>query len=205
MKSKFKGDTYLNGGGLIFASLTSMAFIIKILNNFSVEISDFLILLLFISMALFGLLFVNLIKYIIISDKTLKYYSLLHPLGKTLDLNNYAGKIITTETGSYGEYKVVHLVDKTNTTSLKIMGVFYKNMDEVNDAISLRKIRFSPTAGQYFKLLIGVKVKVENQGDEKRNKHAVQLIMKISVVLLGIGLALFVVGAIVKMVFKLLS
>ena len=109
MKSKFKGDTYLNGGGLIFASLISMAFIVKILNNFSVEISDILILLLFISMALFGLLFVNQIKNIIFRDKILKYYSLRYPLGKALDLNNYAGKIVTTETGKYGEYKVVHL------------------------------------------------------------------------------------------------
>jgi hypothetical protein len=39
----------------------------------------------------------------------------------------------------------------------------YKNFDEMNDAIPLRKIRFSPTAGQYFKLLFTGRIKISGR------------------------------------------
>ena len=102
IKSKFKGDAYLSGIGLIFASLLFMAFIIKIINNFLLEMVDILILLLFISFILLASFMIRQIKFIIIKESTIKFHSLFYPFGKTLDMNNYTGKITTTETGSDG-------------------------------------------------------------------------------------------------------
>ena len=174
------------------------------MTNFSAKIGHVLILLLFLSLGLMMFFVIKQIKFIIIKDKILKYHSLFLPFGRTLDLNNYTGKITTTETGSDGSYKVVYLVDKNNKTSFKIMGVFYKNMEEISDAIPLKKIRFSPSGGQYFKLLFGGKIKVENRGDEKKNKSTVKRILTITTVIIGIGLVFYVVGMIVKILSKLL-
>jgi hypothetical protein len=102
------------------------------------------------------------IRYYIITDEQLKYYSFWHPFGEILYFNNYIGKIITAEIGSEGCFNMVYLVDKQNRTVFKLNGALYKNFDEMNDAIPLRKIRFSPTAGQYFKLLFTGRIKIKS-------------------------------------------
>jgi hypothetical protein len=106
------------------------------------------------------LIILGRIRYYIISREELRYYSFRHPFGKTLYFTDYAGKIITAEIGSEGRFKMVYLVDKQNRTVFKLNGALYKNFDEMNDAIPLRKIRFSPTAGQYFKLLFTGRIKI---------------------------------------------
>ena len=117
------------------------------------KISGFLILLFFVFLFLFCLNFLKHIRYIIIKGNKLKYYSLLCPWVKTLDFNDYIGKIITLETGTAGSYKVVYLVDKRNRTAVKLMGIHYKNFEEIDAAIPLKVIKFTPTVGQYFRLL----------------------------------------------------
>jgi hypothetical protein len=97
----------------------------------------------------------------------LKYFSLFRFWGKTLYFSDYIGKIITTETGSGGSYKVVYLVDKNNCTAFKIMGLHYKNFEEINNAIPLKKISFSPSVGQYFKLLFFERITIATKEKEQ--------------------------------------
>jgi hypothetical protein len=144
------------------------------------------------------------IKYIIIKNDRLRYYSLLRPFGKTLNFSDYIGKIITTETGSAGSYKVVYLVDKQNLTAFKFMGIHYKNIDEMNDAIPLKKISFSPTAGRYFKLLFTGKIKVKSADNIPKNRNTEQTIRKIIFIAVSIGLSLSVIGMIIKMLSKIM-
>jgi hypothetical protein len=131
----------------------------------------------------------------------------LQPFGKTLYFADYIGKIITTETGSAGSYKVVYLVDRQNRTTFKFMGIHYKNIEEMNNAIPLKKISFSPSVGSYFKLLFTGKINVEkeNKGAGKRkNKNAERTIRKIIYIVVSIGLLCFVLGMIVKILSKLM-
>jgi hypothetical protein len=128
------------------------------------------------------------------------------PWGKTLYFDNYIGKIIETESGSGGSYKVVYLIDKNRKTAFKIMGLHYKNFDEMNNAIPLKKISFSPSAGQYFKLLFFERItipdpKAKTQAENKNPGHA---IAKIFAVISAVGVALFVLGMLVKILSKLL-
>ena len=120
------------------------------------------------------------IRYYVISDTFLKYYSIGRPFGKTLYFENYIGKIETTETGSGGRYKVIYLIDRNNRTAFKIMGLHYKKFGELNNAIPLRKMDFSPTTGQYFKLLFFEKIKITetevNKENEKRIGNAQKII-----------------------------
>jgi hypothetical protein len=144
------------------------------------------------------------IRYCIITDEQLKYYSFWHPFGKTLYFNDYIGKIITTETGSAGSYQVVYLVDRRNRTGLKLMGLHYKNFDEIIDAIPLKKIRFSPTVGRYFKLLFTGKIKLEGADSKAKNRKLERRIRTVIFIAVSIGLLLFVVGMTVKILLKMM-
>ena len=110
------------------------------------------------------------IKYIIIKNDELTYYSFLMIFGKTLNFRNYIGKIIVMETMCATSYEIVYLVDGQNRTALKIASVYYENFEEINDAIPLKKIRFSPNRRQYLKLLFIGKIKVEKKNKGYRRK-----------------------------------
>lgn len=177
--------------------------IIDILSNNTTNIGNILLSLLFFLIFIFVLNFFRHIKYIIIKDSMLKYYSLLCPFGKILNFNNYIGKIETSETGSGGSYKVVYLVDKQNKTAFKLMGLYYKKFGELNNAIPLRKMNFSPTPSQYFKLMFFERIKITetdiNKEDEKKLGGAQKIIKILSLV----GISLFIIGTIIKVLIKL--
>jgi hypothetical protein len=175
IKSRFTGDTIFNGiCVLILPIMGGMFFMFRIVSDFLSgkfrTITDILISLFFFLFFLFMLSFIKYIRYLIIKDNTLRYYSLLVPFGKTLYFNDYIGEIIASETGSGGSYDVVYFVDKNNMTSFKIMGLHYKNFEEINNAIPLKKISFSPTTWQYFKLLFMGKIKVEKSDNKSGDR-----------------------------------
>jgi hypothetical protein len=150
------------------------------------------------------LIILGRIRYYIISREELKYYSFGHPFGKTLYFADYIGKIITTETGSGGSFKMVYLVDKQNRTVFKLNGALYKNFDEIIDAIPLKKISFSPSAGRYFKLLFTGKIKLESADSKPKNRKAERRIRTVIFITVSIGLACFVLSMIVKILSKLM-
>lgn len=193
IKSKFSGDTVFWGIFMIMPLFSFIYFSIRVLKKYSGEIGDTFILLLFTTLFYFLINFLKHIKRIIIKEYRLTYYSILYPFGKTLYLNNYIGKIILKETGRGGSYKVVYLLDKQNKTSFKIMGLHYKNFEEINDAINLKIIRFSPTTSQYFKLLFFERIEIKNGKSD-----AIDIILGISKLLSIAGIILFVLGFFIK-------
>jgi hypothetical protein len=86
------------------------------------------------------------------------------------------------------------------------MGIHYKNFDEINKAIPLKKISFSPSVGQYFKLLFFERITIPDKKAEKqtKNKNSGQSIAKIFAVISAVGVALFALGMLVKILSKLL-
>ena len=166
-------------------------------------VGDVFIHLFLVFLFIFLLIFLKHIKYILIKENELKYFSLFFPFGKTLNFSDYIGKIITTESGSAGSYKVVYLVDKNHRTAFKIMGLHYKNFDEMNNAIPLKKISFSPAGWQYFKLLFFERITIETK-QSKKPKGAERNIAKIFAIISVIGIVLFVIGMIVRIISKIL-
>lgn len=212
IKSRFTGDTIFNGICVLILPITGgMFFMFRIVSDFLSgkfrTITDILISFFFFLFFLFMLSFIKYIRYLIIKDNTLKYYSLLVPFGKTLYFNDYIGEIVASETGSGGSYDVVYFVDKNNMTAFKIMGLHYKNFEEINNAIPLKKISFSPTTWQYFKLLFTGKIKVEKSdnksGDRLKKTNTQRIIKKVTIAVVSIGLILFVLGIIVKILSKI--
>jgi hypothetical protein len=208
IKSKFTRDTvYFNIPFGVFILIFSIFGAFVGIKKFFLD--DISILGLFLSI-LIGIgmpvlmIYALKIRYYIITDEQLKYYSFWHPFGKTLYFNDYIGKIITTETGSEGSYKVVYLVNRRNRTGLKLMGLHYKNFDEIIDAIPLKKIRFSPSAGRYFKLLFTGKIKLESEDSKPKNRKAERRIRTVIFIAASIGLACFVLSVIVKILSKLM-
>ena len=131
--------------GLFMLLLSVLLFINMIKVSFETGI-DFIRLLFSVLLAVgFPLLILHVLKirYYIICDSNLKYYSLFHPFGKTLYFDNYIGKIILTEKGSQGSYSVIYLVDKKSKTAFKIVGLHYKKFGEIINAIPLRKMDYS--------------------------------------------------------------
>src|SRR5690554_4978537 len=104
IKSKFSGDTVFWGIFMIMPLFIFIFFSIRVLKKYSGEIGDTFILLLLTTLFYFLINFLKHIKRIIVRGNELKYYSILRPFGRTLDLNNYTGKIILKETGSGGSY-----------------------------------------------------------------------------------------------------
>jgi uncharacterized membrane protein len=212
IKSRFTGDTIFNGICVLILPITGgMFFMFRIVSDFLSgkfrTITDILISFFFFLFFLFMLSFIKYIRYLIIKDNTLKYYSLLVPFGKTLYFNDYIGEIVASETGSGGSYDVVYFVDKNNMTAFKIMGLHYKNFEEINNAIPLKKISFSPTTWQYFKLLFTGKIKVEKSdnksGDRLKKTNTQRIIKKVTIAVVSIGLILFVLGIVVKILSKI--
>jgi hypothetical protein len=82
-------------------------------------------------------------KYLIIDkeEKTLKWFSLIKPFGKTVVLKNYIGIIKSIEYTQGTEFKTAHLVDKKNMTSIKINGLFYSNFNELFNSLKLKEIK----------------------------------------------------------------
>lgn len=195
IKSKFTGDAIFWAIIMIIPLFGFTIFTKRILKNYSLQVSDTLILLLFITLFYFLINFLKHIKRIIVRGNELKYYSILRPFGRTLDLNNYTGKIILKETGSGGSYKVVYLVNKQNKTSFKIMGLHYKNFDDINNAIQLKIIKFSPTTSQYFKLLFFERIEIKNKNGKG---EIIDIILGIFKLISIIGIILFVLGVIIK-------
>lgn len=197
-KSKFTSDTYYWGISMILSLGIFILFSGRILRNYNYKLNETLILLLFITLFYFGINFLKHIKLVTITNDELKYYSLLRPFGKTLKLKDYIGKIITSESGSRGDYKVIYLVDKKNKTAFKFMGLHYKNFDEINNAITLKKITFRPGLWQYLKLLFLERVKIK---DENRKNDVLKIVLTIFKFISIAGISLIVLGMIVKQLF----
>jgi len=129
------------------------------------------------------------------------------PFGKTVYFSDYIGKIITTETGSGGSYKVMYLVDKNRRTAFKIMGLHYKNFDEMNNAIPVKKLSYSPAGWQYFKLMFFERITIEDKkqkGEKGADKKGSEMIIvKIFAIISIIGIALFVLGMLIRILSKL--
>jgi hypothetical protein len=172
-KSKFTKDAlyWLIPFSLFLITISIVLLIngaIKSLNDQDI-LSLFLGILLFIGLPVF---YINILKirYYVIHPDKLKYHSFWCPFGKTLYFDNYIGKVIQTESGSGGSYKVVYLVNKKRKTAFKIMGLHYKNFDEMNDAIPIKKISFSPSVGEYFKLLFFERVSIPDKKEKTQAK-----------------------------------
>jgi len=105
-------------------------------------------------------------KYIKIDKEKnrLKYYSILSPFGRTLNLDNYEHKIITSEVSVQGNYDVIHLVNKKGYTAFKISGLFYENFKEINSSIKLQRIyNYKFNWKLYLKLLFTGRIKVQQK------------------------------------------
>lgn len=163
IKSKFSGDTIFWG---VFTSIWLIPggiMIFKGLNNYSLKLNETLILLLFLFLYYILITFLKHIKVIKIEDGKLKYYSILRPFGRTLNLEDYSGKIILKETGTRGSYKTIYLVNNQNKTSFKIMGIHYKKFDELNNAIPLKIMKYPTGIMNYLKILFLEKVSVDTK------------------------------------------
>lgn len=199
IKSKFSYDTKFWGIFTIIPLIILLIFTHRVIKNYIFNLSDTLILILFILLLYLVINFLKHIKHIVIIDNTLKYYSILRPFGKTLHFGDYTGKIILKEMGAGGSYNVIYLINRQNQTSFKIMGLHYKNFEEINMAIPLKTIRFAPVGLQYFKLLFIGKINIGNNIDKKGNTENILKIIKILCVS---GLILFVIGVIVRIVLR---
>jgi hypothetical protein len=91
----------------------------------------------------------------------------------------------------------VYLVNKQNKTSFKLMGLHYNNFEEIDNAIHLKKINFSPTVSQYFKLLFFEKIIIENN-KSSNNNEAINIILGVFKAFSIIGIVLFVLGFLIK-------
>jgi len=125
----------------------------------SLLFSLFLIIILIVLLIIF-----KDFKYLIVdkNNHSIKWFSLLNPLGKTIELKNYIGVIKSTEYGSIGEYRTAHLVDNFSMTSIKINGLFYTNFDELFDSIELKEIKnYTFGLRKYLQLIITGRIKIE--------------------------------------------
>src|SRR5690554_5976205 len=171
VKSKIHYNWYLWFLGMMLCEIGLFFFTVRVIfdimngkktMNTSLVIS-FLILIIIM---IFVIIVVKDFKYIKIDKekKQLRYYSILSPFGRTLNLENYENKIITSEVSIQGSYDVIHLVNKKGYTAFKISGLFYENFKEINSSIKLQRIysyRFNWKL--YLKLLFTGRIKIEKK------------------------------------------
>ncbi|WP_265429939.1 hypothetical protein [Chryseobacterium sp. YIM B08800] len=179
-------------GAYMFGIKTIIYIIDKGVSFFNISIFIFCFFL-----ELFLLIVLKGFKYLIIdkSKNQLKYYSILQPFGKTLYFEDYIGTFQTTETGSLGSYKVLYLVDESNITRLKILGLYYKNMDEIMKIITLPKIRKNLSPKEYFKLLFIGKINLSEIENKKNEESRITTYLKIFII---ISIVIFIIGTLIR-------
>jgi hypothetical protein len=215
VKSTYKSSLFFSGffglfgiSGLIFFAIRTVHKMLYVQGWFNwgrLTILAFFIILI----CIFTPLFSSMSKYIFLNNEknSLRFRSLFHPFGKTLYFKDFIGIYKTTETGSEGTYDVVYLVDKNNITRLKIMGLYYKNMDEIVAAIPLPEIKKNLSAGQYFKLMFTgranlSKIKPKNKS-KKTTETTENKIGKYMRIFIAVAFLIFVITMIIRIVSKL--
>lgn len=199
IKSKFSGNSLFWGVFLLVFSILDLFFIFRILKKSIFKFNDILGLLIFVCLFLFMINYLKHIKILIFKARELKYYSILRPLGKKIELNNTVRKIILTETGSIGSYRVIYLVNNRNEIFFKLMELHYKNFNDILDALKLETIKFSPSPAQYFKLLFFESVDLESGSSGSNNSNKIiNVVLKLFKTIVLIGLSLFIIGFILK-------
>lgn len=198
-KSKFSGNSLFWGVFLFVFSMLDIFFVFKILKKNLFKVSDVLALLILVFVFLFLINYLKHIKVLIFNARELKYYSILRPFGKKLELNNTVRKIILTETGSIGSYKVIYLVNNRNEIFFKLMELHYKNFDEINNALKLETIKFSPSPTQYFRLLFFESVDLDSgSSDINNSNNIINIVLKLFKTIILIGFSLFIIMLILK-------
>lgn len=161
------------------------------------------ILTIFFTLLLFLLISIlNKFRFFVLNtqNQTLYYYSLFRPFGKTLYFKDYIGVYQTTETGTSGSYKVLYLVDKKNITRFKIMGLYYKNMDEIIEAIPLPQIKRNLSGKEYFKLMFTGKANLSKIKDKKSTENKTIGYLKIFI---AIAFLIFILGMIIRVISRI--
>lgn len=170
VKSRIHRNWYLWAIGMFFLLILGFyMFIIKTIfyiMEIGISVSIIMIFILCLLLETFIVVVLKDFKYIKIDKekKQLRYYSILSPFGRTLNLENYENKIITSEVSIQGSYDVIHLVNKKGYTAFKISGLFYENFKEINSSIKLQRIynyRFNWKL--YLKLLFTGRIKIQQK------------------------------------------
>ncbi|KOS05885.1 hypothetical protein AM493_07430 [Flavobacterium akiainvivens] len=120
---------------------------------FQFKVANILFMLLLALSLLFFIIYLKQIKYVVIKHSKLKYYSVFHPFGKILDLNNYQYKLTVNEQGKNGGYEVLYLIDSKNKASFKLMQLHYQNFEDLKTALNLTDLKYNLTFKEYVKLL----------------------------------------------------
>ncbi|WP_312992705.1 hypothetical protein [Chryseobacterium flavum] len=165
VKSKFNLSRFVNVFLVLFGAIIILIFIFKIFNKIFLRgfrSGDSIILIFFLFIIYFAIIHLSGIKYIVINSnrKKLKYFSILYPLGRKIDLESYIGLLQITETGTSGKYKVLYLIDSHKVTRFKIVGLYYSNIEEIVKEISLPLIKQDISTKQYLKLLFTGKLTI---------------------------------------------
>ena len=197
MKSKLNSISYITIVVASFTSILSILFIRKIIENFKSSETDFFFISIFTMLIILMMLLLQKITIIVISesDGVMKCQGILFPFGKTLYFNNYKGIYKTTETGSIGTYEVIYLVDHNDITRFKIMGVYYKNMDEIIAAIPLPVIKRNLSGKEYLKLMFTGRANLSKIKDKKNTDSKIAFYFK---VFSAVTILIFVIGMLVR-------
>lgn len=202
IKSKFSSNAIFLGFFSCFWGIIGLIMIFKGLKIYSLKIEETLILSLLMVIFYFLIIILKYIRIVKIDKKFLTYYSLLCPFGKTIFLNEYIGKITIQETGSSGSYEVVYLVNKQNKTAFKIMGLHYKNFDEMKKAIALPEIKKHLSAKEYFQLLFTGVLDLSKVQNKKSSEFSINKFLGIFIT---IALIVFLIGMLIKVFTKFMS
>lgn len=200
VRSKFKRGCIFNGFFILIILCGVSRIVYMSVRDYRFEFAWTSFTLLFSFLLLLLIVFLKDIKYLILEEDKLKCYSLFYPLGKVFFYNNFKGKLITTESGSAGVYQVVYLVNKENKTVLKIMGLHYKNMEDINEAISLKEIKYNLSGKEYFRLLFLGTLHLKNK--RKTKAYNVNFFTQLFQIIIIAGILLFIIGLIVKLIIK---
>jgi len=169
IKCKTTGTALFGAIVMLFCLWIPVLAIRSIIEDFSGILSDFLLLLFFCGIFLLLLNLIRGIRYIIIKKDKLIYYSFLRPFGKTLYFSDYIAKIVVQEKVNFGTVNVVHLINKMERTTFKIPGGHYEKFGRIIRGIPLKSINFKPTRIEYYKLMFGISITIDERRILRQN------------------------------------
>lgn len=197
--SKLSRLSYYIFFGLLLSNSVILFFLIRGIiryypNDYDTE---FWIMAIFMfSFVIYCVFHINSIILLRIKNNTLRFLSVTKPLGKTLHFKDFKGIYKTTETGSGGTYEVVYLVDHNDITRFKIMGLYYKNMDEIIAAIPLPVIKRNLSPKEYLKLMFTGRANLSKIKDKKNTESKMAFYFKVFSV---VTILIFVIGMLIRM------
>ncbi|MDO1500606.1 hypothetical protein Q2T40_10735 [Winogradskyella maritima] len=129
----------------------------------------------------------------------MKFTSLFHPFGKTIDLSNYSSYINVQQFSAHEDFISTYLIQENGIANFKMSSSEYVNHKQLVESLALSEVKRNLTFKDYMILLYVGKLRLKHKNFDNSNKSAVESYKKVLRFIILLGLVCVMLGMVLKM------